>query len=701
VRPAPRRIAALLLVAAAGLAAPGAAAACPISYGSTDDAKPNKLYLYYPTVADPAFPEYGGPGYETSPADPFDVSQLSSYSGSAATLRGAVNNVVKDDYCEFNVQMRATTSFPPNTFARREVVAVSTDDNSTGRWGRSDLVDTGDPTAVNYGRIWAGRYQATSGGPGGALNGVKSTTQRWANAIGGTAAHEAGHGYGLSHDTTVLSGEDAFTRHIMPAGSDVSDEQRAGYRRHFSDTDFSILASNVGLSIQTMHNWDLVNPNSTAGQRFRLTFLSPQASPILSWDYQGSLSPWINPTVSANGTQTFKGTTYNRFRLTWTTGHAWSGGASGVVPAGGGFHVGATFSGIDFNSPDPIIITKSELLDGSGTPLPLKPRLPGYDSGHINLNNGALTIDFTNFGRRRMRLRNVVVSELPRVLSIDSMVPGGRMMDPFGEPFLPWPRGTRVLLQKPRIIRARRGRLVLPVAFMRERRHILERVEGGREGLRGRGGCSVGDSQEEGVSDAPVCLAGFNASLFPATTLLITADAVAPRSKVWSPRRKRFVRRSLTSRIYYQIGGRRPDLNGNGVDDAIDVAFGRSPDRNGDGVPDEAQLPRLTIPKQNLGGVLRRGLIVNVWSDRPARAAAKIRLAKRLGRRLKQKGVVGEAGIAVPSVGRPVAMQIRLSKLSRRARTELRSAKTAKFLLTVRLNGHKGTLKRTVTLRRG
>ncbi|MEA2449212.1 MAG: hypothetical protein QOG63_1144, partial [Thermoleophilaceae bacterium] len=45
------------------LAAPGTAAAasdCPISYGSSDDAKPNKLYLYYPAVADATFPEYGG-----------------------------------------------------------------------------------------------------------------------------------------------------------------------------------------------------------------------------------------------------------------------------------------------------------------------------------------------------------------------------------------------------------------------------------------------------------------------------------------------------------------------------------------------------------------------------------------------------------------------------------------------------------------
>ena len=91
------------------------------------------------------------------------------------------------------------------------------------------------------------------------------------------------------------------------------------------------------------------------------------------------------------------------------------------------------------------------------------------------------------------------------------------------------------------------------------------------------------------MSDAPSCNPGFNASLFPATTMFLTADAVTPNTKVWSPRKKRFVRKPLKSRIYYQFGGRRIDLNRNGVDDAIDIEFGKSADANGDGVPDEAQ----------------------------------------------------------------------------------------------------------------
>jgi hypothetical protein len=575
------RLIALGLLALALAAPEGAAAAssCPISYGSADDAKPNKVYLYYPTAADPAFPEFGAVGGgPTSPAVPFDISLLPSYTGTATALKNRIDDVVKDDFCEFNAQVLATTSLPV-TPAHRVVVAVGTDSEPAGRWGRTDVVDVGDALAVGNARVWAGTYQNSAGFPGGALEGSNSTTRRWGNAIGGTAAHEAGHSYGLVHNTTLVAGEDAFTRHLMPAGSDVNQEQRAGYRRHFSDTEFSTLAANIGLSIQTMHNWDLVNPNAATAHRFRLTFLSPQPSVLLSWDYDGPSSPWENPAVTSFGTQTFGGTTYNRYRITWDDGKGWSGGPAGQVPGGAEFHVGATFSGVDFNQPNPIIITNSELLDAAGDPLPLNPRIPGYDAGSVSLVNGDLIIRFNNFIERDrpMRIRNVLVRELPRVMSIDSMVPGARMRDPFGEPFRPWPNGSELLLPRARVLQGKRDRLELPVAALEERRHILTPV---------RRGCQAGDAPE-GVSDTAACGSGFDVSLFPATTLLVTADAVTPDAKVWSRKRKRFVRRDLTTRVYYQLGGRRIDFNKNGVDDAADIAFGQARDRDADGVIDE------------------------------------------------------------------------------------------------------------------
>src|SRR5437868_1508988 len=183
-------------------------------------------------------------------------------------------------------------------------------------------------------RVWAGTYQTQYGGGGGALNGVNSTLDRWARAIGGTMAHEAGHNYGLAHSDglPLAPGEDPLVHHIMASGSHYSGEDRAGYRRHFSDHEYSILAANVGLSIQTMWNWDFVNPNAQTGFKLRMNFLSTKPSLILSWSYAGATSPWVNPTITGpSGTTMFKGTSYHNYQIEWSAGQAWANGPSGQV----------------------------------------------------------------------------------------------------------------------------------------------------------------------------------------------------------------------------------------------------------------------------------------------------------------------------------------------------------------------------------
>jgi hypothetical protein len=93
---------------------------------------------------------------------------------------------------------------------------------------------------------------------------------------------------------------------------------------------------------------------------------------MLSWSYGGNLSPWTTPVVSGPiGVTTFRGVVYNRFQVTWSTGQSWANGPSGTVPAGINFHVGAAFSGVDFGTPDPVIVAKVNLLDGSSNPLTL------------------------------------------------------------------------------------------------------------------------------------------------------------------------------------------------------------------------------------------------------------------------------------------------------------------------------------------
>src|SRR5437660_9744294 len=77
-----------------------AAPTCPINYGARADAKPNKLYLYFPAMAvnpdiDPAiFPPYGfDPDTTWLPLPEFDTSGLKHYSGTAAQLRDAIHDV--------------------------------------------------------------------------------------------------------------------------------------------------------------------------------------------------------------------------------------------------------------------------------------------------------------------------------------------------------------------------------------------------------------------------------------------------------------------------------------------------------------------------------------------------------------------------------------------------------------------------------
>jgi hypothetical protein len=579
-----RCLAMALVVAAAGPAL--AAPTCPISYGAADDAKPNKLYLYFPTADDATYPEFGLGGAMTSPAHRFDATELPNYTGSIADLRNAITDVVTDDYCEFNVQVRQTTTSPPTTFPRRNTVAIGSDANVTtcgvdDTWGLAQNVDTGDATAVDFARVWAGTYQQCAAAPaGGALNGANSTLERWAKSIGGTAAHEGGHNYGESHadGLPVAPGEDPLVHHIMASGSHFSYADRAGYRRHFSDHEFSILASNVGLSIQTMWNWDLVNPNAQTAAKLRMDFLSTKPSLIVSWFYGGSLSPWVNPVVSGpSGTTVFKGTTYNRYQLEWSTGQPWSGGSSGQVPGGAGFHVGATFSGVDFTSPDAIIITDIALLDGSNNPLALRPRHLGFDAGTLDSIAGTLDLRFFNVADRVLILQNLVVQELPRVMSLNAMVPGGKMVDPYGQAFRPWPRSVRTVVKRQAVERGQEVKVTL--GRLNQPRHIYEVIT--------ERNCQDGQDRLKGP-DAR-CRPGISVDLFPATTLLITANVVDPQAKYWDPRRKRYVTGPVTSQLFYQIAGRHPDLNRNGVDDYIDIRTGRSRDRNGTGVPEDAR----------------------------------------------------------------------------------------------------------------
>jgi len=597
-----------LVVTGTAMAAPS----CPIESAAIEAAKPNKLYLYFPTADVSPYPPSGctigtagcfADGGNVTPVHKFDIANLTSYTGNLSDLRDRITDVVTDDYCEFNVKVIQTTSTPPTTFARRVTVAMGTDESGAGLYGEAQEVDSGDAIGADFARVWALTYQTQSGGAGGALNGVNSTLERWAFSIGGTAAHEAGHTYGLTHanGAVVLPGEDPLGTHIMPAGPSVTPEERACCRRHFDDTSFSILAANVGLSIETIHNWDFTNPNSVNANRIRFDVLSTLSALTISWSYGGTLSPWSAPVVSGPlGTTTFRGTVYNRFQVTWSTGQAWANGASGVVPAGANFHVGAAFAGVDYTVPDPVIVVKVNLLDGSGNPLTLQPRMIGYDAGALDAADGVLRVNLFNADNaaRPLIVRNVRLFQLPRVASIESMMPGARPVSWQGFPITPWKDkgvspcngdNTRTAVANGCTFRLGDAPQRLAVARLSQGRHIAERYSG--KCAPTRRGQGPGDSiAAPDVNECPN--RGFSLDLFPSTMLYLMADVIDPAAKHWDKATNAFVVGPVTSKLFYQVAGRHPDLNRNGVDDYIDIATGTSKDPDRSGVPAEVKACR-------------------------------------------------------------------------------------------------------------
>jgi hypothetical protein len=340
----------------------------------------------------------------------------------------------------------------------------------------------------------------------------------------------------------------------MPAGCYLDGDSRTQFRRHVSDRDFGIIATNVGLSIETMHNWDMVNPNAQSGRSLTMDFLSQKPSISVDWSYAGSLSPWRNPTVSGPlGTATFHTLTYNRYRITWSTPNpAWSG-ASGLVSGGGAFHVGATFTGVDFNTPDPIIIQNLTLLDAGSSPLTLHPRLPSYDAG----SSDTVALHFFAPPGGAMRLMSAEVFQLPRVATIDSMVGTGRPFSFDKLPIRPW----SVRKCAPAVLREQ---ITCTVASLKDPPHVRVTHRLGEPNVfdcshgTPRPGRRNGPSDNRQINgfDGPICAGSFH-DPFPSTTVYVIATFVDPAAKHWVPAKKAYVVGPVPSKVFYQFAGTR------------------------------------------------------------------------------------------------------------------------------------------------
>lgn len=554
----------------------------------------NTVYLYYPTASDSDFPDdVGSVGATTSPLAAFDVDDLDSGIGTTAELRAAVTERVKVDYCEFDVRIVQTTSAngttnPNPSDPRWQVVGIGSDPDGTlptnELYGIAQNVDIGDSIATDFARVWAGEFDDQFGGAGGLLEGSNSTLARWANAIAGTASHEAGHNYGQKHsDALSQSTEDSFKNHLMASGTQPSggiDGADRVKNRHFSDGAFEVLAANLGLIEQTVSNWDFINPNSSTADGFRIAVLvlPSDGTPSKISMYTGGLSPWGDVSISADGTETFKGTLYNRFDIDFTDAKSWDNGDDGEIPAGAEFHVGV---GLSTN-----YIVRNTRLSSGGSALELRPRVVGYTTGgSFDPATGDFHVTFSNPDPEEgpLLLSNFVIRYIPRTVDIDQMVKGGALVGIDGLAIEPWDvRGTAEdTIEVSDTADVAVGNLAegRAVDFVFEPDPTCERAVVGPPPV------------EDAVRPAEIeyCPEGHVLGLFPSTRVYFEMTVTDPNARFFDPDLGTFVQGPLKSRIFVQIPGEKPDLNENGVDDAIDIADGTCTDEDDNGVCDHVE----------------------------------------------------------------------------------------------------------------
>src|SRR5262249_35032427 len=212
---------------------------------------------------------------------------------------------------------------------------------------------------------------------------------------------------------------------------------------------------------------------------------------------------------------------------------------------------------------DSVIVVKVTLLDSGGNPLTLQPRMVGYDTGALDAADGAYNLNFFTIDdpARPLLIGNLTVTELPRLMSIGSMVRGGKMETWQGLPFAPWSSPQRKLCDRPEqavregcFVRLSEAATVI-AAKLSQGRHVAQFYDGKCPLVAGGG--SSDSSKATDVNNCPE--KGYSIDLFPSTTIYVTATIVDPAAKHWDPAQNTFVTGPVESRLFYQIAGRHPD----------------------------------------------------------------------------------------------------------------------------------------------
>ena len=635
-------------------------AAAECYWKAYDSPKGNKLYLYFPQADDEEFTDefYLIPLLKFGRID--GVSPLKQFSkdlldpnlgGTTAVLRDAVHAVVVDDYCEFSVEVAQTTDAPNPDEARWQVVGIGSDGHDS-HYGQAQLVDGEDATPKDYARVWAGRFRdecmtSSASGELGALEGTNSTLARWARAIGHTASHEAGHGYGLRHDYSEPRQEQSTTSEFVnPDATEDPQENhilisqtssdawkrcqiRADKARHFSDTSYEVLGHNIGLNIKTVHNWDFTNINERAAHSMTVTILSMADDLTMSWHYTGARGPWGKPTITKinvgdSDKIEFQGDDYNAFEVKLAEPKEWNedpgmvgeNNDPGIVAEGEVFHIGVTFE-----QDDPIFVHGTLLYGSDAQPLPLRPRMIGYDVGPPEPDTGSVMLNFygdsgSSSGgpppgpgpvSNELEIRDLQVFFLPRLADINTMVDGLPLADIRGLPVFQRPIARRRQLPSSFVVGDEP--VSFEIAAMTDPRHV-DITHDPKD-------CKPEDVSD-GVdrSDAPDCNEGTSLSLFPSTYIYVTATVVEPNARHFDAASGRMVTGPLESKLFFQVAGIIPDLNNNGVDDLLDIRSGTSTDDNNNGVPDDAEC---SIPVRWIVIIVAFILVLWWWRRRRSR----------------------------------------------------------------------------------
>ncbi|MHC4181248.1 MAG: hypothetical protein ACYSWU_27440, partial [Planctomycetota bacterium] len=471
---------------------------------------------------DNSFPEFSfsTAEYTSSPLYQFDANQLGSGFGASETTQidNNVLSIVRVDYDEFDLYVTKTApaSGTYQTLGIDHTTATYTfGGNTSDLFGQADDVDN-DAHDGDYARVWAGSFSAWSS----AWQGTNSTVARWSRAIGETAAHEAGHNYGLGHaDSALTFGEtaagDSRNNHVMATGSTgLGAEERATINRHFSDTSYGILAANLGLKAATLSNWDSKNPNDVKAHDFHIKFYSKHSSLNVQWEYSGD--PFGTPTVTGLGQKPYKGEQWYQYEVVWS-------GGSGV-PAGNEFHTGITFQ-----ESNDFVITDTLLTDSVGGELPLKPRMISYGSGDTAA-NGDYSIPLSNNMDLPLILRDVRFRLMPRMVDLETMTAEFRD-NPMTRHQLPvYPLGEIRITQE----------IVLTPG--EETRVVLGNLD---EWLAEQPRRELAPGEDGSWLFPEYLLPLVYRDMFPSTYIYGTASVVLPEQEIWDPELQRFVQGDL------------------------------------------------------------------------------------------------------------------------------------------------------------